>query len=202
MSNIERFGIFGGTFNPPHNGHVRAARLFFEKMKLDRLLIIPDYVPPHKKLSDCDDPIIRLEMAEAAFGSLSDKICVSDYEIKKTGVSYTVDTLRHFSRPGRELYLLCGTDMFISLDTWREPETIFALSQIVCINRVDYSSDITEEKANEFRKRFGAIIHLLDMPPLVLSSSDVRDMIGNYASADEYIPEGVQKIIEREQLYK
>lgn len=202
MSNIERFGIFGGTFNPPHNGHVRAARLFFEKMKLDRLLIIPDYVPPHKKLSDCDDPSIRLEMAEAAFGSLSDKICVSDYEIKKTGVSYTVDTLRHFSRPGRRALSSVRYGYVYFSRHMAGAETIFALAQIVCINRVDYSSDITEEKANEFRKRFGAKIHLLDMPPLVLSSSDVRDMIGNYASADEYIPEGVQKIIEREKLYK
>lgn len=202
MSEVERLGIFGGTFDPPHSGHIYAARTFLDQLELDRLLIMPACIPPHKKISATDDPKVRLEMVNAAFGELSEKVTVSDYEIKKSGVSYTVDTLEHFTKQGRTLFLLCGTDMFLSLDTWRSPERIFDLVDIVCIPRNDSAFDEVGQKAKEYKSRFNAKCHILNAPPLEISSTELRDQIAQGSMMDEYIPERVRIIIERENLYK
>ena len=112
-----RVGIYGGTFAPIHNGHVNAAKLFMEQMRLDYLFVIPAAIPPHKQIDTSDDPMHRLNMCALAFGDM-DGVVVSDMEIKRGGKSYTVDTLRELSAKGRRLLLLCGTDMVLSFDSW------------------------------------------------------------------------------------
>lgn len=202
MSRPERFGIFGGTFDPPHNGHIGAALAFQREIELDSLLIMPDCIPPHKKVSAADDPPLRLEMAHAAFDGISDKITVSDYEISKTGVSYTVDTLEHFTKPGRKIFLLCGTDMFLSLASWRDPERIFKLATVVGVPRDLDNRGSLFVKAEEYTQTYGARCRILDTVPFVISSSLLRSMMVSGESTDEYIPEKVKTIIEREKLYR
>ena len=114
-----RVGIYGGTFAPVHNGHVAAAKAFIEQMQLDILYVIPAGIPPHKQIDAADDPMHRYRMCELAFWDV-EKVFVSDVEIKRTGKSYTVDTLRELSAPDRRLFLLMGTDMMLTLDQWRE----------------------------------------------------------------------------------
>ena len=142
-----RTGLFGGTFSPPHNGHIRAAELFVEKMLLDRLVVMPAGIPPHKNADPGADTLSRLDMSREAFGAFAQ---VSDYEISKLGKSYTSETLEYLKRkyPTDELYMLVGEDMFLSLDTWHEPEKVFGLCTVVCLRR-SHSSDRLIELAQK-----------------------------------------------------
>ena len=163
----QRIGLYGGTFDPPHIGHVRAARNFICAEKLDILYIMPANIPPHKQIDHADDPIRRFEMCKAAFGDI-DGVVVSDYEIVRSGISYTVDTLRHLHdvSGGAVLFMLCGDDMFLTLDRWREPDEIFRMSHIVCMRRYDDGEALIRAKAREYEERFGVpIISSGKQPP-------------------------------------
>ena len=118
-----RIGIFGGTFNPPHNGHVTMARAAVAQLGLDRLLLVPDNVPPHKPLPDRVTAQQRYDMAALMAAPIGRVAEASDIELRRTGKSYTSDTLRalHEQYPDAELWLLMGSDMFLSLHTWHEP---------------------------------------------------------------------------------
>ena len=176
----ERIGIYGGTFSPPHLGHVRAASLFLAGETLDRLLIIPTLIPPHKERTEITSAEDRLAMCRMAF-AFSEKTEISDIEIQRGGKSYTSETLRALRGEDRTLILLCGTDMLLSMDTWHEPNVIFSLAEIVCMRRE--SDAATEraltEKAIFYRESFGATVRFLDGTPFELSSSEVRARIAS-----------------------
>ena len=104
---MERIGLYGGTFAPPHLGHVHAAKVFLATVSLDRLLIMPAGIPPHKTKTAGDTPEERLAMCRAAFGNLPHTE-ISDYEIRKPGKSYTVETLEALAAPEREITMLCA----------------------------------------------------------------------------------------------
>ena len=201
---MTRTGIFGGTFSPPHRGHIRAAAAFVSEMKLDRLLVIPACIPPHKSIDD-PGPDLRLEMTRAAFSDnagFSSPVKVSDYEIRKSGVSYTVDTLEHLSDPDTELFLLCGGDMFESLESWREPERIFSLASVVGIMREDGTEQEMRKYAERYRKKYGAKCYVLGERALEVSSTLLRTMIKRGENTEEYLSPEVRRIIERERLYR
>ena len=198
----ERIGIYGGTFSPPHNGHVHAARCFLEQIFLDRLLIIPTGIPPHKATPSCVTAENRLAMCRAAF-SFSKKIYVSDMEIKREGKSYTSDTLTALTAPQSRLFFLCGTDMLLTLDAWHEPETIFRLAEIVYMAREDDEQVLhaLREKAELYRKQYGVTVHELSFAPYPMASSDVRAAIREGREWESYVPPAVAQIIRKEGLY-
>ena len=138
-----RTGIFGGTFSPIHNGHIKAARSFLSEMKLDVLYVIPDRIPPHKQITGKDDPYLRLEMVKKAFAG-EEKIVVSDTELKREGKSYTVQTLPEFMGNG-ELFMMIGTDMFLSFDKWYRFEDIFRMCTLVLAVREGDASAVRRE---------------------------------------------------------
>ena len=131
--------MFGGTFNPPHNGHVTMARAAVNQLGLDKLLIVPDCVPPHKPLPSGVTARQRYDMAALMAASVGRMAEASDIELHHTGKSYTSDTLRmlHQQYPDAELWLLMGSDMFLSLHTWHEPEVICELAHIAAFRRVE-----------------------------------------------------------------
>ena len=159
---MRRIGIYGGTFAPPHNGHVAAARAFLSQMRLDYLYVIPAFLPPHKRLDFIDDPADRLRMCELAFGGI-EGVIVSDAEQRRGGKSYTVDTLRELSAPDTRLFLLCGTDMMLTLDTWHEAPEIFRLCYPIYIRREsDESLDRRiVAKVSEYKEKFPGHVQLL-----------------------------------------
>lgn len=133
-----RIGIYGGTFDPFHMGHLHALRAFDAAIHPDAIWLVPTYLPPHKTHRPTDDPAQRLAMLRAlcASDTLSGLPCrVEPYEIEKAGKSYTYDTLRHFARADRILYFLLGTDMFCTLPQWHRGAELFALAHMVCIRR-------------------------------------------------------------------
>ncbi|MBQ7230108.1 MAG: nicotinate (nicotinamide) nucleotide adenylyltransferase, partial [Oscillospiraceae bacterium] len=133
---MERIGIYGGTYSPPHIGHIRAAEYAIETCKLDRLLLIPTGVSPHKAMAAGASSEDRLHMLELSARQIRGAE-VSDMEIRREGSSYTVDTLRALkgAYPDSELVLLMGTDMFLSFLSWREPEAIMKLATLAVFCR-------------------------------------------------------------------
>ncbi len=198
-----RIGIYGGTFSPPHIGHVAAAQAFMAQMKLDILYVIPAGIPPHKQVAADDDPRHRLRMCELAFAGV-DGVIVSDCEIRRNGKSYTVDTLREFYSPEHRLFLLCGTDMMLTLDTWRQAEDIFRLCYPIYIRREE-DRELDAKiiaKIGEYQERFGAIVRRVVMPPIVLSSTEVRAAVRSGDDFEAMVSPAVAEYIREHGLYR
>jgi len=197
-----KIGIYGGTFSPPHNGHVQAAKLFMEQMWLDFLYVIPTALPPHKEMEIAVSAKDRLEMCRLAFNGI-EGIHVSDLEIRRGGRSYTVDTLRELSGEDRRLFLLCGTDMVLTLDEWRMPDEIFRLSYPVYIRRDrDESLDAKIiSKIAEYHQKYGKMVRRIVTDPIELSSSDVREALAKGDPISDMVPEAVEKYIADNHLY-
>ena len=197
-----KIGVYGGSFNPPHLGHFVAAVSGAKFLGLDRLFLIPAGIPPHKEMDMPVDGKARLEMCRLAFGGM-EGVCVSDMEINRQGRSYTVDTLRELSGEDRRLFLLCGTDMMLTLGQWRNPEEIFRLSYPVYIRRdSDRSLDpLIVEKITEYNNRFGKVVRRIVADPIELSSSDVRNLLAQGKSVSHLIPSAVERYIKDNHLY-
>lgn len=203
LNGLMRIGVYGGTFAPPHMGHVRAAELFLEQMQLDLLYIIPAAIPPHKQIHAADDPVRRLEMCRLAFAGMKG-VLVSDMEIARGGKSYTVDTLRALSAPDRRLFLLMGTDMMLTLDEWREPAEIFALSYPVYMRR---ESDLEKEKRiveknSLYQEKYGKIVRRLPGEVLELSSTEIRALSARGEPITGLVPPAVEAYIKENRLYE
>lgn len=199
-----RVGIFGGTFNPPHVGHVAAAESFSSAIKPDELIIIPDFLPPHKEYSGDVSAEDRLEMCRMAFGHI-EKCYVSDLEIRRGGRSYTSVTLEELSTPEKELYFLCGTDMFLTLDRWYRPEKIFSRATICYIRRENDSSNDKEliRKSREYEEKYGAKIIPIPAPVIEVSSSELREALhSDISKARELLPDKIYGYIIEKGLYR
>ena len=197
---VADIGIYGGTFSPPHNGHVYAAKSALDELMLDKLYVVPAFIPPHKQLG-FDNPNDRFNMARLAFSGIP-KVEVSDYEMTAGGKSYTVKTLEHFKNKGT-LTFLCGTDMFLSLEEWYMPEKIFRLARIALVRREadnEFLNVRVQETKRRYMKKYAARIVLLQAKAYELSSTFVRDAIsdGNF---EGYVPESVAAYIRKNHLY-
>ena len=198
-----KIGVFGGTFNPPHKGHILAACEAQKALGLDRVLFIPDAAPPHKNMPpDSPEGQTRLEMVRAAVRDLP-WAEVSDIEITRSGSSYTADTLSLLKEryPEDTLYLLTGTDMFLSLHTWYHPEIICKHAVIVAMQR-DGSSGRTEFEAQKKRLKadFGAKVKIVENRFVEVSSTHVRRLLV-LGGAEAYVSPGVMEIIHNKGLY-
>lgn len=195
-------GIFGGTFNPPHIAHVAAAEAFSKRIDPDTLMIIPDFIPPHKSFAGTVTPSQRLDMCRLAFSHIKN-VEVSDMEIMRGGKSYTANTLTELSGTGCELYFLCGTDMFLTLDSWYSPQTIFKLATICYVRRETDGKldDEIDKRTALYKEKYGARIIRIDMDAVVLSSTEVRASLSSVGESDA-IPERVMEYIKQEGLYK
>lgn len=199
-------GIYGGTFSPPHLGHVNAGLAFLRQLDLDRLMIMPTRIPPHKPDGGID-PLHRLRMTQLAFEDApeyGEKLFVSDYEITRKEVSYTVNTLRAFRMQGYQLYFLCGTDMFLSLDRWREPEAIFSLCTIAYVRREDESPAVTQmirDAKYRYRMMYNAEPVEICTSPVEVSSSEIRTLLEQGEDVSHLVPPAVNDYIRKYGLY-
>ncbi len=201
--NKRKVGIYGGTFSPPHLGHVGAVESFCDAISLDELIIMPTFVPPHKQHDTEISPSDRIEMCKLAFGHI-DKAVVSDLEIKRGGKSYTAITLEELSSDDRELYFLCGTDMFITLDKWYMFEKIFKLAVICYVRREDEYGlgELIEKKKEEYVRKYNAEIIEISNDVREISSSEIRDGIKNKSDLSDAVPRKVYNYITEKGLYK
>lgn len=198
-----RVGIYGGAFAPIHIGHVAAAKAFMEQMWLDVLFVIPTGTSPHKEMSGGATDSDRLEMCKRAFEGV-EGVIVSDMEMRRQGKSYTVDTLRELTASDRRLFLLCGTDMILTLDKWREPDEIFNLAYPVYIRR-ESQEEIDEQlirKVTEYRNKYGKNVVRIQAPAIEVSSSQVREKIAKGEDFSRLVPSSVAEYIKEKGLYR
>ena len=202
-----KLGIYGGSFNPPHRGHLAAARTAIDALGLDKLLFIPAALPPHKALPAGTPPAQeRLRLTEIAADTLllPKQVEVSSLELERPGKSYTADTLRQLrgQYPDAQLWLLVGTDMFLSLQTWREPETIMALAGICAFSRAHADRDAAfAAQAELLKKTYGAQVRVIHQPEIVeISSTQLRERLAK-GEGQEYLPPSVYGYLLRRGLY-
>lgn len=199
----EKIGILGGSFNPPHLGHLGMARTALEVRGLDRVLFIPAAVPPHKTnhgaMASAEQ---RLAMTRLAVeGEARFEIC--DDEIRRGGISYTVDTLRrlHAAHPGAAFFLIVGADTLRELPTWRAIETILGLCTVLTIARPNYeSAAMRPVLPAPWPEKL--LSNVVVGKPLDISSSDVRARISRGESIAHLVPAAVARYIAAEKIYK
>lgn len=196
-----RIGIMGGTFNPPHMGHVNAASAAMHEIPLDRIIFVPAGIPPHKAMAeDSASTKERLEMTGLAAELVGAE--VSDMEISREGKSFTVDTLRELKKkyPNDELWLIMGTDMFLSIETWREFETILSLAGIAAVPRDKNDLECLFNHGKFLKKKYGATSRIIETEAVTISSSELRPGI-NRDELLGFLPEAVYEYIVRKKLY-
>lgn len=203
-----KIGVYGGAFNPPHLGHITAARAVSELLKLDRLLVIPTGRPPHKRLPPgTPAPGQRLELARLAAEQtgLGDRIEVLGIELSREGNSYTADTLAWLKEryPRDELWLLMGTDMFLTLQTWHEPERILSLAGVAAFGRTEADTEelFSAQRDRLYRTYPQARLFTLTIPGVVeVSSTELRERLAKGGGGNLLAP-AVYGYILREGLY-
>ena len=195
-----RIGIFGGTFNPPHQGHKKLALEFMSRLSLDLMLIIPTFTPPHKEAPDLATGEDRLNMCRLCF--CEDCFSVSDIELRRKGKSYTVNTLQQIKgiHPDDELFFVMGSDMLLSFHTWREPEEILNLATVCAAGREDgLTAELCSYIQEKYPHRKDRFI-VFDFDPVEVSSTQLRE---NFSQADaDLISPEVENYIQERGLYR
>ncbi len=195
--NIRRTGIFGGTFNPVHYGHLINIEFIREKYSLDRILFIPAKIPVHKNISDRVKPSERLEMVQLAISG-NPAFEVSDIEVERETPSYTILTIKELRElyPEDKLYLIIGSDSFNDLDTWKSYKDILANIPLIIMKR---------SGGRELRMDLLAIskeVNSFENPLLAISSSMIRERIKNGLSVRYLMPDAVVEYINKKELYR
>ena len=199
---MERIGIYGGTFNPPHLGHFRGAEYALEQLRLDKLFMMPAHTAPHKDApQDMPTPQQRLQMVQLGLGERED-IVASDQEISRGGISYTVDTVQQLAEqyPDAQLYLIMGTDMLSSFESWRDPQRIVQYATLAVLCRGEKGEQETIEETLPKLAAMGAKVEILQNPVTAISSTDLRRMIA-FRCASDFLPQAVEEFILMNGLY-
>jgi nicotinate-nucleotide adenylyltransferase len=197
-----RLGILGGTFNPPHLAHLALARCALSQLQLECVALMPSHTPPHKHALDDPGPAQRLRMCRLAVAG-EERLCACDLEVKRPGPSYTVDTLQalHALRPDIQPTLILGSDVARTLPTWRSPERLLSLARLAVAerageNRAEVLAAVRSLGAAAEQVRF------LDMPPLDISSSMVRQRAAEGGDLVEWLGPVMASYISRHKLYR
>ncbi len=199
---MERIGIYGGTFNPPHVGHIQAAKEAVKALGLSKLLIIPDRIAPHKVLPpNSPTPDQRLEMLRLAVADCP-QIDVSDVELNREGVSYTYQTVLQLREhyPKAELVLFMGTDMFLSFHTWKHPEIILENAALGVFYRGEKGEAAAIEAKKAEMEEWDGTIYLVKNQVVNISSTQMRRLLA-FRCAGELLPPGVLDYIREYRLY-
>jgi nicotinate-nucleotide adenylyltransferase len=198
---VAELGILGGTFNPPHVGHLVMAQEALDQLGLDRVVLMPVATPPHKEALADPGADVRLELCELATAG-APRVAVSDLEIERGGASYTVDTLRalHEREPEHALTFIVGGDMAYSLPSWREPEAVLRMARLAVAERDGLRrEDIAQRLAS---LHSGDRVAFFDMPRLDLSSSAIRERVAAGRSIRYLVPDPVIEAITSRRLYR
>ena len=196
-----RLGIFGGAFNPVHNGHINLAKSYLNSLNLDKLLIIPTGNPPHRDAAGLADGKSRLDMLSLAFDDV-DKIEVSDIEFQRKEKSYTYETVKEIRKlyADAEIFLIIGADQFLSFDKWYRYEDLLKDVVLCTAAREENMRDAIENYANVL---LGGKYNyfLADFNPIVVSSSEIREKLIKHEDISHLVPEKVYKYIKDKELY-
>jgi nicotinate-nucleotide adenylyltransferase len=211
-----RFGIFGGSFNPPHLGHLQSAQSVMVKAGLDLMFFVPNHQNPLKSSIDGPSASERLTMTELAVKSWSSKFVVDDLEIRRQGKSYTVDTVREFKNkyPEAEIYLVIGVDAFNTFHQWKNPEQILNDCSVIVTSRAGntfppekeswpefLTEMIVEEDFNFLELKSGQSVQFVRIPDLAISSTEIRRKVRAKVSCDQELTLNVENHIKEAGYY-
>jgi nicotinate-nucleotide adenylyltransferase len=191
-----KMGIFGGTFNPPHLGHLIVAERVRTELELDSIIFIPTFTSPHKQEGESGDPLDRLRMTKLAIRD-NEKFQTSDFEINSKSISYTIKTLEYLkrTRPDDSFSLLIGMDNYLTFHLWKEPKKILELATLVVMNRPGYPRQVNEVFGTQNTV-------FVDVPNIDISSSEIRDRVEQWRSIRYLVPEPVETYIHNRGLFK
>lgn len=199
---MQRIGIYGGTFDPIHVGHLNLCKTMKEKLSLDEILMIPTGTPPHKAATTTKAEY-RLEMCELAIKDYGLTAKASDIEIRREGRSYTFLTMTQLTEemPDCEFYLIMGADMFMSLETWYRFEDLKKLVTFAAVQRDDVSTDELQAEAERL-KGIGCKCVIVSLPAVDISSTDVRNRVAAGEPVEGFVTESVARFIKEKSLYR
>ncbi len=215
---MKKIGLFGGTFNPIHLGHLRSAEEICESFELDRLIFIPASYPPHKDKGDILPASWRVEMVRLAIAD-NPRFALSEVELRRPGKSYSVETITHFRQqfgPGGELFFILGLDAFLEINTWKDYAALFALCHFIVMTRPGFEKNFTPEHlpvemAGDFcydaakggyAHRAGFSVFPKEITALDISSTKIRENIRKHRSVKYLLPEPVAAYIFQNNLYR
>ena len=199
---MARIGIFGGSFDPPHIGHIRAAQAVADALRLEKLLLVPAAQPPHKRLSSAAPASHqRMQMLQLATDHDS-RMEASDLELNRGGTSYTIDTVQQVRamHPDAELFLLMGSDMFLSFRAWKDPDKILEEATLAVFYRGGREEKQAVERCKAEMESAGHRVVLVENPVREISSTQLRRLLA-FQCFDEFLPQGVGEYILRHGLY-
>jgi nicotinate-nucleotide adenylyltransferase len=215
----ERIALFGGTFNPIHSGHVRAAQIVRDIFSLDKILFIPAYIPPHKGLGEVADPVHRLKMVELAVKSFP-HFLPSSLEIEAEGKSYSIVTLNKMKKkyPEAHVFFILGVDAFLEIKTWKDYEEVLSLCSFIVTSRPGYRlGDADKVLGKKYSQKLYSLsgkenidekmlaqykIFLLSIDTLDISSTEIRKKIKEKRSISHLVPETVEVYLEKNKIYQ
>lgn len=190
---MSKIGIFGGTFDPIHNGHLITAQSVREIRNLDKIIFIPSFVSPHKPDINSASPEHRMNMIKCAIEDV-EFFDYSDFEIKKGGISYTVDTLREFKKKYDELEFIIGYDNIFTFHDWKNPDEIMQLAKIIVLKR---KSSIP----SSFKDKFVKTATFVQTRGIEISATDIRQRVKKGMPINFLVPEKVKEYIYEHNLY-
>lgn len=201
--NIQRIGIMGGTFDPIHYGHLVAAETVGYTYQLDQVIFVPIGTPPHKNQRQVSDAEHRYNMCLLATNS-NPLFSVSDLEISREGVTYTVDTLKELKKRYQrtEFYFITGADAIEQIESWKEPGKLLRLCSFIGVTRPSFNKKQLESQISFLQEKYEAKkIHMVEVPALAISSSQIRESTKGKKSIKYLLPESVEQYIYKYKLY-
>ncbi len=215
---MKKIGLFGGTFNPTHLGHLRSAEEICESFELDQVIFIPASYPPHKDKGDILPASLRAQMVRLAIAD-NPRFAFSEVELRRPGKSYSVETITHFRQqfgPDTELYFILGLDAFREINTWKEYAALFALCHFIVMTRPGFEKNFTPEhlpvempkdfcydsQRGGFAHRSGFFVFPKEITALDISSTQIRENIRQHHSVKYLLPEPVEAFIYQNNLYR
>ena len=214
----KKVGLLGGTFDPVHLGHIKAAQEIRRILGLNKVLFIPSFIPPHKNPGETTPPDHRLKMLELALEPYP-YFEISTFELDKEGTSYTIDTLRHFTseEPHTGFYFIVGSELFETIDTWKNYNDLFKLANFAVIERPGFSDEdpsslplaiepdfryyMGRDDVKIFKNKFSKEIAFTHIQGVRVSSTEIRHRLRSGESIIDLVPEDVESYITRNGLY-
>lgn len=200
---IGRLGVYGGTFDPIHMGHLIVAEMARQECCLDKVLFIPAKIPPHKNDNHISPADYRFEMTGLAIRE-NPYFDISDLELKRQGISYTVDSIIALSQEQSDeskIWLIVGGDSFLEIDRWKDAETIMTMCNFAVYLRPNFPTETLMIKAERVRKRFDSNVQFVEAPMIGISSTDIRNRVSRGKSIRYMVPDAVEKYIREKGLY-
>lgn len=204
MSNFKRIAIMGGTFDPIHFGHLVAAEAARDSFELDRVFFVPSGNPPHKKNYRVTDAKHRYLMTNLAIAA-NPYFEVSPIEIERPGYSYAIDTVTEFYnnyKDQADLYFITGADAILEILTWKNVERLTELCYFIAATRPGTQLDELHRFIKELPVNIGGKIHIMEVPALAISSTDIRRRVANHRTIKYLLPEAVEQYIVKNGLYQ